>query len=345
MDKRNMNILQAFVVFIIVVNIVLLASQINFSDLGYKPNLIFSKDFANDIVRSMQDLAKSFGIEERTTVKQALARLHYDVYLVGNRAELATIIQNNASDARDLIISEYVKTSGEQVLIVLNNDQQVQQTNSRIVIIVEPLPSGGYSVQDPHNLSEGTVTQLTQVPTLFSSDNFRQYFESYRNISTLQVIIEGGNAKLAPPPSDQTTLNYWEKEIQTIRNDYARISRTAGLSEVSGQGISITIHDKLYSVEAGDLRRIVGELYSAGATAISVDGNRLAVNSYIVKLDQETVVDGVKISTNPVVIEALGDHQTLISGIDLLFSVTMKNMFYISTDLHDNIVLPAKTTQ
>jgi uncharacterized protein YlxW (UPF0749 family) len=119
----------------------------------------------------------------------------------------------------------------------------------------------------------------------------------------------------------------------------------AGFAEISGPGVTITIYDKLFSVSAVDLRKIVGELFSAGASAISVAGHRLAVNSYIVDTDEGINIDGFIISSNPVVIEALGDHQTIISGIDLLFSVDMKNMFYVTTDIHDRLVLPAQISQ
>ena len=74
----------------------------------------FSKEFASNIVMSLQELAQELGIAERSNVKQALAKLHYDAYLAESRADLANIIQNAAADTRELIISEYINASGEQ---------------------------------------------------------------------------------------------------------------------------------------------------------------------------------------------------------------------------------------
>lgn len=345
MDKRNLRILHFYVGLIIIINVFLVSTQINWSEWGYKPNLDFSKDFANAIVMTMQDLAKDLGVSERSNVKQALAKLHYDVYLAGSRADLAAVVQNNASDTRNLIVTEYVKSSGEQVLMVLNNAPEVQTTNTKVTINVVPMPDGGYSVLEANVLRDETLAQLENVSTLFNFETFRNNYENYRRLSTLQIEIEQGRAQLATPNNDQDTLKYWEREIQNIRNDYTRISKTAGFAEISGPGVSVTIHNKLFSVQAGDLRRIVGEFYSAGATAISISGHRLAVNSYIIDGDEGISIDGFMIGTNPVVIEVLGDQQTLLTGIDLLFNVVMKDMFYVNMESHDNLVLPGKVIQ
>ena len=345
MDKRNVTIIKVYVLVLISINIFLLISQFNISDWGKRPDLDFSKDFANEIVSNMQGLATMLGVEERVNVKHALAQLHYDVYLVGNRSELAAIVQSDASDARDLIVSEYVNSSGEQVLLILNDAQEVQRINSRTIIAIEPLAEGGLIVQEPHNLSEETMLKLSNVPTLFHFEYFRNLFESYRSLSSFQVEVEAGTAQLSTPNLDQDTIRYWEKEIQTMRNEYGRISQNAGFADISGTGISLSLYDMIYNVEAVDLRRVVGELYSAGATAISVGGHRLAVNSYIVDVSQGISIDGMIIDTNPVLIQVIGDPPTLTSGIDLLFSVTMRNMFYVDTKIHDRIVLPAKTIQ
>jgi uncharacterized protein YlxW (UPF0749 family) len=98
-------------------------------------------------------------------------------------------------------------------------------------------------------------------------------------------------------------------------------------------------------MEAGDLRRIVSEIYSAGATAISINGQRLAVNSFILDEDAGICIDGTLIDTNPVEIQALGDPQTLFTGIDLLFSVVFKDMFYVSMESHEDLILPGKVIQ
>lgn len=345
MDNRNLRLLLIYVSIIIALNILLITSQVDFANWGINQSLDYSKDFANALVSDLQDFAVSLGVSERSNVKQALAKLHYDVYLVGSSNELAVIIQNNASDTRALIISEYVKTSGEQVLRVLNNAPEVQNTVSRTLLKIEPLPNGGYVAKDPNVLSTETTDELTKIPTLFNFELFRTHFQSYSSITAMQVEIEDGFAQLINPEIDQDALKFWEREIQTLRADYTKIARAAGFADVSGAGISVTINDKFFSVSARELRRIAGEMYSSGATAIAINGNRLGVNSSIIDSEEGIVVDGFVISTNPVVIEAIGNSQTLSSGIDLLFSVIFKNMFYVDIQNRDRLDLPARAVQ
>lgn len=345
MDKRNRRILLIYVALVLAINIFLVATQINWAELGDRPDLDFSKEFANDIVLAMQELAADLGIGEKANVKQALAKLHYDVYLAANSKELARIIQNTASDTRDLLVSEYVNSIAEQVLKILNEAPEVQAARAKKVIKLEPQPEGGYRVAEPHGLGPDTLAQLEKLGSLFSIDAFRENYDDFLAMASLQIEVEEGTARRVAPSNDQDTIKYWEREIQSLRNEYRKITKLAGLAEVSGPGISVTIRDKYFPMEAGDLRRIVSEFYSAGATAISINGLRLGVNSYIIDEDYGICIDGALIDTNPVEIQVLGDPQTLFTGIDLLFSVVFKDMFYISMESHENLVLPSKVIQ
>lgn len=331
-----------YVAVILMVNLFLVATQVDWSGLGTSPNLDFSKDFANEIVKAMQELAADLDVAERTNVKQALAKLHYDVYLAANSRELAGIIQSTASDTRDIIVSEYVNSSAEQVLKILNEDPKVRAASDKTVIRIEPLLEGGYQVVEPNELDQNTLSELSNLATLFSIDTFRENYDDYLDLCSLQIEIEQGSAWRSAPNNEQDTINFWEREIQNMRNEYNRIAKLAGLAEAVSPGISVTLYDKHYPMEAGDLRRIVSEFYSAGATALSINGHRLAVNSYIIDSDPGISIDGIIIATNPVDIVALGDPQTLHSGVDLLFNVVFKDLFYISIQSHENLVLPGK---
>lgn len=345
MDKRNTRLLQVFVSLLLSINIFLVVTQINWSDWDSKVDLDYSKDIANEIVMSMQRLASDLGVSEKTNVKQSLAKLHYDVYLAASRKDLAGIIQHTASDTRKLIVSEYVNASAEQVLKILNGVQEVKTVVVKTAINLEPLPDGGYQVLEPHRLSAETLAELAELPTLFDIDIFRTNFESYRNLASLHIEIENGIAYLAIPSNDRDTIKHWEREIQNIRTDYSKIAKLAGFAETSGPGISIDLHDKYFPLQAGDLRRIVSELFSAGASAISINGHRLATSSYIIDEISGISVDGFLIETNPVKIQVLGDPATLLTGIDLLFSVVFKDMYYISTKSYEHLVLPGKIIQ
>jgi len=344
-DKRNARVLRILAIVAIGLNLFILASQIKFGDLGGGTELAEAKTFANGLIGDLQELARTLDVAEKSSVKQALAKLHYDVYLVSNQTELAEILQNSASKTRDLIISEYAHLNAEKVLAVINRDQEVQYASSQVLLTVEPLPTGGYDVQLPNILRESTLDQLKGIENLFSKEALQGFYEPYRHLSTFKVLIENGVAQLVSQNQEQDTIKYIEGEIEILRADYAKINKTAGFAEISGPGVIISVYNQVFSVSAGDLRRIVGELYSSGAAAIAINGQRLAVNSYIVDSEQGILVDGVIIRSNPVVIQAIGDTTTLVAGVDLLFSVSLKEMLSFDIENRENIVLPAKAIQ
>lgn len=345
MDKRNVTVLRILALIAIGLNLFILASQIKLGDLGGGTELTAAKTFANGVIGDLQELARTLEVAEKSSVKQALAKLHYDVYLVSNPAELADIMQNSARKTRDLIISEYAHLNAERVLAVLNASQEVQYTGSQVILTVEPLPAGGYEVKQPNNLRDSTLSQLKEIENLFSKEALRGFYEPYRHLSTFKVLVENGVAQLVPQNQEQDTIKYLEGEIEILRTEYAKVNKKAGYAEISGPGVIISVYDQIFSVSAGDLRRIVGELYSSGAKAIAINGQRLAVNSYIIDYEEGIIVDGIRIRSNPVVIQAIGDTTTLVAGVDLLFSVSLKGMLSFDIENQENIVLPAKAIQ
>lgn len=344
-NQGTVRILRILAIVAIALNIAILATQIKLGDFAGGTELTKAKSFANFLVGDLQELAGTLGVAEKANVKQAMAKLHYDVYLADNQTELAGIIQNNASVTRDLIFSEYARLNAEKVLAVLNSAQEVQYADSQAVLTVEPLPAGGYAVSPANNLRETTVNALKQIENLLSRDSLRKFFQPFRLLSTFKVLIENGGAQLVPQNPEQDTIKYLEGEIENLRREYAKVNKIAGFAEISGPGVVISVYDLVFSVSGGDLRRIVGELFSAGADAITINGQRLAVNSYIVDAEEGITVDGIVLRNNPVIIQAIGDPTTLVAGVDLLFSVSFKGMLSFDIETRESLVLPAKALQ
>lgn len=344
MDKLSTKTLRILAVIALALNLIILATQIHRGE-SAETELSEAKAFANDIISNLQELAAALNVSEKNSVKQSLAKLHYDVYLVNNHKELADILQNDAAKTRDLIISEYTNLTAEKVLAVLNAAPEIQYSSSSVTLTLEPLPTGGYEVKNPHNLEEDTLNQLLAIENLFSKEAQRGFYEPYRHLSTLKVLIENGVAQLIPQSLEQETIKYLEGEIDNLREEYARINQMAGYAEMSGPGIEIYVYDQIYTVSAGDLRRIISELYSAGARGIAIHGQRLSANSYIIDSDEGIVVDGVTIRSNPVIIQVVGDTTTLKAGVDLLFSVSFRGVLGFDIENRENMVLPAKAFQ
>lgn len=345
MNRRDVKLIKIFTLIILGINLFLIVTQVKFGGLGGKNELASGKSFANALIGNLQELAQTLGVAEKGNVKQALAKLHYDVYLVSNPTELAEIMQNSASKTRDLIFSEYARLNAEEVLAVLNSAQEVTYTNSQMTLTIEPLPSGGFDVRKPNNLREETLDQLKNIENLISQDALHDYYELYRHQSTFKITIENGVAQLIPRNQEQQTFKFLEEEIQVLRAEYTKVNKIAGFAEITGPGIIIKVYDQVFSLTADELRRIVGELYSSGAVAIGINGQRLAVNSYIIDTEYGIIVDGIKIKSNPVTIQAIGDPTTLAAGVDLLFSVSFKGMLSSIIQTSESIVLPAKAIQ
>jgi|GEM_PF-6956059 len=125
----------------------------------------------------------------------------------------------------------------------------------------------------------------------------------------------------------------------------------AGLTSIEGPGVVISLHDSPkstnaapsvqteYVVHDGDIRDIVNELWSAGAKAISVNGERIVANSSIRCIGRDIMVNFVRVS-HPYVIQAVGDpralaahfegdNQRVASGLFLLDMIKVKQQPHI----------------
>ncbi len=115
--------------------------------------------------------------------------------------------------------------------------------------------------------------------------------------------------------SEDTTLS--KSEISSLSISKSK----AGLTKLNGRGIIITLDDSKNItpsedsiVHAGDLRDIVNLLWGSGAEAISINGQRVVINTAIDCIVNTIMVNDVRIST-PFRIEAIGQQDTLFSRI------------------------------
>lgn len=101
----------------------------------------------------------------------------------------------------------------------------------------------------------------------------------------------------------------------------------AGLTDVKGKGITVTLSDSAAEPDAGksassyiihdsDLRTIVNELRSADAEAISINGERLVSSSEIRCVGPTIIINGNKY-VPPFVIKAIGEPDMLEAALKL----------------------------
>lgn len=119
----------------------------------------------------------------------------------------------------------------------------------------------------------------------------------------------------AAASSLQTDLEGTETELDEVDAEVRRLRIRTGIAPVRGQGVRIVVDDSASGVSAEavrdeDLALLVNGLWTAGAEAIAINGQRLTVLSYI-----QNSGPAINVNSRPLVppytIEAIGDQRTL----------------------------------
>ena len=130
----------------------------------------------------------------------------------------------------------------------------------------------------------------------------------------------------------------------------------AGLIEVAGPGLQITLDDlqhsavgeedpMLFIIHEGDIRGIFNALWNGGAEAIAVNGQRVTINTEVYCLGSYIQINGTR-QMPPYVIDAIGDVSILSGafnfyGWDKLGSLQKQNGVTRKLEALSRVVIPA----
>ena len=131
----------------------------------------------------------------------------------------------------------------------------------------------------------------------------------------------------------KATSNENEKAGKLLDDELEQQKNLLGLTDVTGQGVIITLTDKNEGTYTSDrLRYLVNELKYAGAEAISINDNRVINLTDIVTINDSFIVmyGNVRISS-PYVIKAIGDTTYLLSTLN------MKNSGFVDLMKAENL--------
>ncbi|MCL6548791.1 MAG: DUF881 domain-containing protein [Alicyclobacillus sp.] len=158
-----------------------------------------------------------------------------------------------------------------------------------------------------------------------------QLAEQSAEHKTLLSDIERQSAALAQFKAAQGSASQLRRALE---RDAASVAAEAGLTPVSGPGLTIEIRDDpklpFYAEYAGQfqqesdqiLSQIVNDLFANGATAISINGQRLVTTSSIRLVPGLNGISTLQVNTDPVtppyVISAVGDisHMQAVLTVD-----------------------------
>lgn len=146
-------------------------------------------------------------------------------------------------------------------------------------------------------------------------------------------------------------------QARILNDTLQKLKQYAGLTEVTGPGIALTLKDAPESskmdafavdriVHDTDVLRAVNELWNAGAEAISVNNLRVSVSTNFRCVGTTILVDSTKIAS-PIVIQAIGDGPTMMGAIKMpegfFQQLTDVDPRMVSVELVERMKLPAYT--
>ena len=113
---------------------------------------------------------------------------------------------------------------------------------------------------------------------------------------------------------------------EALRAEVDQLEITAGLTDVEGPGVTVILEDSSsanltgdeadYLIHDSDLLSVINELRSAGAEAISLNGERILATSEVRCTGAVVTVNGRRYAA-PYIIFAIGDKDTLYSALTM----------------------------
>lgn len=140
---------------------------------------------------------------------------------------------------------------------------------------------------------------------------------------------------------------------KTLNDQLQDAKVVAGLTELEGPGVKVTLRDNTKSgplpsdgdlIHDIDILRVTNELFSAGAEAVSVNGQRLVANSSIRCAGPTILIDDVKVAS-PFVVLAIGNQSVLYSAFTMaggvMSEIASASPTMVGISKEDSIRVPA----
>lgn len=329
----------ALIVIVLILNTALVGLNFHILYLRFfenKEEFISKQVMAGDLLEYSRRLAQDLGVQDRPSVREALAGFSYEIDLAKDGDELARVIFNYSRQVQETIIREWDALLQEKVLALVNQDRRLQKETGKIQFTLRISAAEGV-VADPPVLSEET---LEKIHLLYLEGGMTRE-------QVFRLEVEEGRSRMVVPYNPLDYIQALTEELDSLRVSLYELRVTAGFAEMAGPGVIVRLYDAEGGYTASDIihdsdvRDVVNELFAAGARGVAVGGQRLVATSPIRCVGPVIRVNQKEIPANPVVIEAVGDPDVLASGLDLIrFSLEFHRNFRVEIEKKDNIVLP-----
>lgn len=145
-----------------------------------------------------------------------------------------------------------------------------------------------------------------------------------------------------------------DPQLADLKNKLDRIRSFAGLTELEGPGVKVTLNDSqevikpgdnpnLYVLHDEDLIRVLNELKAAGAEALSMNGHRIIATTEIRCIGPTVLINKSVRLSPPFEIKAIGNPDTLFSALKMKGGVVDSLKFWgieIKVEKVPNMVIP-----
>lgn len=128
----------------------------------------------------------------------------------------------------------------------------------------------------------------------------------------------------------EETINTDKKASELLAKELEQQNNILGKNDVTGSGIILTLTDtRAQKITSEDLRQLLNQLRADGAEAISINGQRIVYDSYVVDLGGTFIsVNGERL-VSPYEVKVIGNPTYLESGL------SKKQYGYIDTKLEE----------
>lgn len=168
-------------------------------------------------------------------------------------------------------------------------------------------------------------TDITSLENM-REDELRTEISNFKQkIEEVSKEIQDTNNKIK---EYEEVINTDKEASEILAKELEQQNNILGKNDVKGNGVVITLTDtKTQKISGEDIRELLNELKSAGAEAISINGQRIVYDSYVIDIGATYIsVNGERL-VSPYEVKAIGNPTYLESGL------SKKQYGYIDTKL------------
>lgn len=159
-------------------------------------------------------------------------------------------------------------------------------------------------------------TDITALETMQEDELRNEVLSLKEKNDEIQLKIKENEEKIK---EYNETLNNNQKATELLNSEISEYEQRIGLTDVTGEGVIITLTDTgSQSYSYSNLVDFVNELKYAGATAISINDNRIITTTEIVEISKKYILlNGDQRISSPYTIKAIGNKDKILEVFNL----------------------------